>query len=162
MTYDHEHQDDILITSGGADEYRPMWVVEGDETLSTKHSGGICVENGASFRITSSGQHSGSLTFRPGSAGTIVGQHSGSLEEHPETDVVVEGAQSGSVHVSAGATLKVAASGRLAGSLHVEGTIENRGQRGGSEHIFGGQVLDIDGGTVKQPALRNGAKYYEW
>jgi hypothetical protein len=51
--------------------------------------------------------------------------------------------------------------GELQGSLHVDGTIENRGSRGGS--VTGaGEVRDLPGSRVVQPVVRGGANVYEW
>jgi hypothetical protein len=51
--------------------------------------------------------------------------------------------------------------GKLAGSLHIEGTVRNRGTRGGT--VSGDGVLeDLPGSSVKQPVMRNGMSVYEW
>jgi hypothetical protein len=163
MAYDHEHSDDILVGADGREERRRQWVVDADEELTGSYSGGICVHAGATFEISRGGQQSGSLTFRPGSAGRIVGLHSGSLHVAERSDVEVVGDQSGSVQVDSGAVLKVAPGGKLAGSLNVAGLIENRGLRGGSVHLEGGEVRDSDGGTVKPPmSTGEGTLVYHW
>lgn len=160
MTHGHEHPADIFIT-GDKREERPMRVIDDEGVISDSYSGGVCVEEGASFIIGPSGHQSGSLTFQPGSKGTIKGRLSGSLTVRPGAEVTVEGQLSGSVHVSSGAKVTVSASGRLSGSLRVEGTIENSGKRAGTEHVDGGQIRDIDGGSVVQPIFRNGIRYYD-
>jgi hypothetical protein len=163
MAYDHDHSDDILVGADGRRERRRQWVLDADEALAGSYSGSICVHAGATFEISRRGQHSGSLTFRPGSGGRIVGLHSGSLHVAERSDVEVVGDQNGSVHVDSGAVLKVAPGGKLAGSLHVAGLIENRGLRGGSVHLEGGEVRDVDGGTVKQPVSSGeGNAVYYW
>jgi hypothetical protein len=163
MAYDHDHSDDIFIGADGRSERRSQRVVDADEALTGPYSGGICVHAGATFEISRGGEHSGSLTFRSGSGGRIVGRHSGSLHVSERSDVLVVGDQSGSVHVDSGAVLKVAAGGKLAGSLHVAGLIENRGLRGGSVHLEGGEIRDVDGGTVKQPtSTGEGTAVYNW
>jgi hypothetical protein len=159
---EHEHHQDIFRGSDGSETYRDPWIVEGEGRLTGSHSGSICVHGGASFEIARGAHHSGSLTFRSDSVGHISGKHSGSLHVARRAKVDVRGDQSGSVHVARGAVVRVASEGRLAGSLHIEGLIENRGARGGSVHLSGGEVLDVEGGRVKQPTMRNGVSVYEW
>lgn len=162
MSMDHEHSRDIFIRPNGDEERQGPWIIESSEHLNGQHSGSICVHDGAEFTIPPGARHSGSLTFRSGSTGRILGKHSGSLHIGPNAVVEVIGDQSGSVHVEYGALLKVAVTGKLAGSLHVSGTIENRGVRGGSVHLASGEIQDIDGGTVKEPVQKNGMDFYGW
>lgn len=130
MADDHEHPKDIFIQADGFEEQRDPWVVTGDEVLTTAHSGAVCVHEGATFELASRGRLSGSLTLQPGSSARIVGQHSGSL--HVEMDAVADalGNQSGSTHVEDGGLVRVHPGGKLVGSLHVAGLIENRGKAG--------------------------------
>jgi hypothetical protein len=158
----HEHSVDVIVGPDGSEEYREPWIVEGEDILARPYSGSVCVHTGATFTIASGGQHSGSLTFQPSSTGRIVGRHSGSLHVSSDTDVEVIGTQSGSVHVATGAVIRVGPTGTLAGSLHVSGVIENRGTRGGSVHLVGGEIRDLDGGSVKQPIVRDGTSVYRW
>lgn len=163
MGHEHEHRLDIFVGSDGSEERRGPWVVDNDSDLTSSYSGSICVHPGAVFEITRYGHHSGSLTFQPGSVGRIIGKHSGSLHVAEEAHVEVLGDQSGSVHIDAGAVLRVAPSGKLAGTLNVAGVVENRGVRGGSIRLAGGQVHDVDGGAVKQPSTnRDGTSIYRW
>jgi hypothetical protein len=160
----HEHYADIFIQADGSEEHREPWVVHnGHETLTGTHSGGVCIHAGASFEIGSRGQLSGSLSLQPGSSARIVGQHSGSLHVGADSVVEVVGSQSGSVHVERRGLVRVQPGGKLAGSLHVAGLIENRGTRGGPVQVIGGAVEDFDGGSVKEPTKsRDGANYYSW
>lgn len=162
MACEHEHLQDIFMQADGTEEYRAPWVVAADEVLSSTHSGGVCVHEGATFEIARRGHLSGSLTLQPSSAARIAGQHSGSLHVGPGAVVDVVGNQSGSVHVRLGGLVRVHAAGTLAGSLHVGGLIENRGTRGGSVHLSGGSIEDVDGGSVKRPTRRGDADYYTW
>lgn len=67
------------------------------------------------------------------------------------------------IHARRGRGLvRVHPGGKLAGSRHVAGLIENRGTRGGSDHLNGGSVQDLDGESVKQPSRRGEANYYNW
>lgn len=158
----HEHGLEITINADGSRTTRPSKVVTDTELLAGSYAGGICVHEGAVFTIAEAGRLSGSLTFRSGSTGVIVGRHSGSLHVSDGASVEVVGDQSGSVHVDAGGIVVVAPTGRLAGSLHVAGLIENRGVRGGSVHLAGGAIHDI-GGTVKQPQTSDGnVAFYNW
>ncbi|MCZ2819743.1 hypothetical protein O2V63_05320 [Modestobacter sp. VKM Ac-2977] len=160
----HEHALDIHILADGSEERREPWVItDGHETLTEAHSGGVCVHAEASFEIARRGQLSGSLSLQPGSSARIAGQHAGSL--HVEAGAVAEvvGDQSGSVHVEDGGLVRVHPGGKLAGSLHVAGLIENRGTRGGSVQLSGGVVEDLDGGSVKQPTEGpRGENVYKW
>jgi len=72
----------------------------------------------------------------------------------------VVGRQSGSVHAAYGRVLRVERRGVLAGSLHVSGTIESCGTRGGTEHVDGGRIQDLDGGQVRRPSIKDGAAIY--
>ena len=160
----HEHPSDIHILADGSEELREPWVItDGRETLSGTHSGGVCVHAEASFEIARQGRHSGSLSLQPGSSARIAGQHSGSLHVGAGAVAEVVGSQSGSVHVERGGLVRVQPGGKLAGSLHVAGLIENRGSRGGSVQLSGGVIEDQDGGSVKQPTKGpGGANYYSW
>jgi hypothetical protein len=163
MASDHEHGQDIFINADGSEEYREPWVVTADDALQGDYSGSICVHEGATFEVGARGTHSGSLTLRPGSRVRIIGTHSGSLRVSRGAAVEVTGHKSGSVHVERGALVKVQPGGRLSGSLHVAGLIENRGTRGGSVHMSGGEIRDLDGGTVKQPTRSSdGISVYYW
>lgn len=163
MADDHEHQQDIHIRADGSREYRDTWVVVGDEALHGQHSGAVCVHAPSTFEIGPRGQHSGSLRLRAGSSAWIAGQHSGSLHVGPDAVEEVSGSQSGSVHVDFGGLVGVHPGGQLSGSLHVSGLIENRGTRGGSEHMNGGEIRDLDGAYVKQPVTSSdGTKSYSW
>lgn len=162
MAHDHEHSQDVFIRPDGSEERREPWVVTDGEVLATVHSGGVCVHEGASFEVASRARLSGSLTLQAGSSARIVGQHSGSLHVGSGSVVDVVGSQSGSVHVERAGLVRVHPDGKLAGSLHVAGLIENRGSRGGSVDMSGGEIQDLEGGTVKQPTRRGGETYYSW
>lgn len=162
MAHDHEHPQDVAIQADGSEEYREPWVVTGEEVLTSTHSGGVCVHEGATFELAGRGRLSGSLRLQPGSAARIVGKHSGSLHVGPDAVAEVMGNQSGSVHVQPGGLVRVHPGGTLAGSLHVGGVIQNRGTRGGSVHMSGGMIQDLEGGSVKQPTRRGDSNYYEW
>lgn len=163
MSLEHAHAQDVHIKADGSSEYRDPWVVTSDDALHRQYSGGICVHSPANFEIGAQGQHSGSLRLQPGTTATITGQHSGSLHVEPDAVADVIGNQSGSVHVERGGVVRVHPGGRLAGSLHVSGLIENRGTRGGSVHMGGGEIRDLDGGTVRQPTRSSdGMNIYQW
>ncbi|WMY79480.1 hypothetical protein [Citricoccus sp. I39-566] len=162
MAHDHEHPQDVFIQADGSEEYRDPWVVTDNEVLATAHSGCVCVHEGATLELASTGQLSGSLTLQAGSSVRIVGQHSGSLHVGPESVVDVVGSQSGSVHVAHAGLVRVHPGGMLAGSLHVAGLIENRGTRGGSVHMSGGAIQDLEDASVKEPTRRGGENYYSW
>ena len=162
MAYEHEHPQDVFIQADGSEEYREPWVVTDNEVLATVYSGGVCVHEGATFELAGRGRLFGSLTLQAGSSARIVGQHSGSLHVGANSVVDVVGSQSGSVHVARAGLVRVHPDGTLAGSVHVAGLIENRGTRGGSVHMSGGAIQDLEGGTVKQPTQRDDGSYYSW
>jgi hypothetical protein len=164
MTQCNEHPQDVFVGADGSEEYRDPWVVDSDDQLGGSHSGSICVHGGANFEIARGAHHSGSLSFQMGSSGRIIGRHSGSLYLGEQSNVEVVGDQSGTVNVDPGAVLKVAPGGKLAGTLHVAGLIENRGVRGGTVQADGGgEVRDVDGGVVKPPtSMRDGRAIYRW
>lgn len=67
------------------------------------------------------------------------------------------------MHVASHGRVLVESNGRLPGSLHNSGIIENKGIRGGTDHSLGGDIIDLPGGTVKSPSRTvNGASAYEW
>lgn len=154
MPNDHQHVPDII------DGVKvPPRVVNSHEELVGVHQHSICIESGASLEIL--GTQRGSVTFQRGSSGVIVGQLQGSLHVASGATVVIHGVQQGSVHISQGGVVRVEPRGRLAGSLHNDGTIENGGIRGGA--VSGsGSLNDLEGSTVKQPVLKDGAHYYTW
>lgn len=163
MTQDHEHRQDIIVHADGTDELRDPKVVVDDEVLSGTHSGSVCIHSGAAFEISGHGHLSGSLRLQSGSSALILGQHSGSL--HVATGSVVEilGNHSGSVHVARGGLVRVHQHGKLAGSLHVAGAVENRGTRGGSVHLNGtGSIQDLEGGSAKRPSRLGNSNTYIW
>jgi hypothetical protein len=134
----HEHPQNITINADGSETYTEVIVIDSDGMLTRKHSGGICVHEPARFTIARGAIHNGSLVFESGTAGSIEGVHNGSLHVEPRAVVEIHGAQNGSTHVSAGGVVRVAPTGRLPGSLHVDGLV------------------------VKQPQTRNGIAYYTW
>lgn len=158
----HEHSQDITINADGSETYSETTVVDSDGMLTGVHSGSVCVHEPARYTIATGATHDGSLAFEPGSAGSIDGVHNGSLHVEAGAVVEVHGAQNGSTHVATGGLVRVAPTGRLSGSLHVDGLVENRGVRGGSMHPADADVRDLDGGSVKQPQMRNGRAYYTW
>lgn len=160
---DHSHEKDIFIQGDGSEEYRDPWVVTADESLAGAHSGGVCVHEGGTFTMGSRGHLSGSLRLQPGTSALAAGQISGSLHVSRDAVADVSGRVSGSVHVDRGGLVRVLPGGVLAGSLHVSGLIENRGTRGGTVDLSGGEILDLYGGAVKQPTTtEDGVNIYNW
>jgi hypothetical protein len=92
----------------------------------------------------------------------IAGTQNGSLHVEDTGTVVVHGAQNGSVHVDAGAIVRVDAGGRINGSLHVSGRIENAGTRGGTVRLRDhGEVVDLPGSTALTPqVMPDGTRIY--
>ncbi|NYJ15496.1 hypothetical protein [Nesterenkonia sandarakina] len=97
------------------------------------------------------------MTFYPGSTGHLVGEHLGPLHVAEGARLDVEGLQNGPTEVAAGAVVKVAALGRLAGSSRVAGVVENRGVRAGNTVLAGGEVQDIEGGGIEAPVISRSA-----
>lgn len=162
MSADHEHNQDIFSKTDGSEEFRDPWVIEGDDRLSRTHDGSVCVHEGATFTIARGADLRGSLTLRAGSSAQIDGRHSGSLTVSEDAVATVVGDQSGSVTVQAGGQVDVADGGKLAGSLTIAGLVVNRGIRGGTVTLRGGEVRDVDGGSEKPPEVRDGQNVYRW
>lgn len=158
----HDHQQDITINADGSESRTETTVIDRDEILTGAHSGTTCVHEPARYTIASGAAHNGSLAFQSGTAGSIDGANNGTLYVAPDAVVEIRGAQNGSVDVAAGGIVRVAPTGRLAGALHIDGLVENRGVRGGPVHPDDADVQDLDGGSVKQPQMRNGMTYYTW
>lgn len=129
------------------------WVIEDDQQLGESFSGAVHVHEGASFTIAQHGQHYGPLTFYCGSTGYLVGEHLGPLHLAEGTHLEIEGLQNGPTEVAAAAVLKITAQGRLSGTSRVAGLVENRGVRAGNVVLVGGEVHDIDGGTIEPPVI---------
>ncbi|WP_157544924.1 hypothetical protein [Nocardioides halotolerans] len=160
---DHDHPKDLHIQADGSEEYRGPWVVESDDSLNANHSGTVCVHEGATFQIGPRGTLSGSLTLQSGSTARIDGKVAGSLTVASGAIAEITGDQSGSVTVDRGGLVRVHPGGKLAGSLVVAGLVENRGVRGGSVQIRGGEIQDLDGGSEKQPTrTTDGSSIYVW
>jgi hypothetical protein len=158
----HNHPDDITIGPDGSETASPSRIVDGDETLTTKLNGSVCVHAGR-FSIAPGTTHNGSLSVREGARAEIYGTHNGSLDVHPGAVVVITGAQNGSSDVYGGGLIEVRAAGKLAGSIDLSGRILNAGARGGSVHDHGGTISDIDGGRVKRPdRIEGGIETYRW
>lgn len=137
----------------------PLHISEDGVFVGT-HQGGVVVAANVTWRLE--GTIQGSLRLGNGAVVEIYGSHQGSLHVSAGAKVIVHSTQQGSSHVAAGGLVEVMRTGRLAGSLHVEGLIINRGERGGSVH-GNGQVEDEDGGRVRQPTRYiDGGAVYEW
>ncbi|MBE1514434.1 hypothetical protein [Nesterenkonia halotolerans] len=129
------------------------WVIEGEQQLQGSFSGAAHVLGGATLTIAEHGQLYGPLTFFSGSIGYLVGEHLGPLHLEEGAHVEIEGLQNGPAEVDAGAVLKIAPLGRLAGTARVAGVIESRGVRAGNTVLAGGEVHDIDGGGIEPPMI---------
>jgi hypothetical protein len=136
---------------------RPPLVVTSDTTLDGLHAGSVHVESG---RLLLTGTLQGSLTLHSGSTATISGRQQGSVHVAAGASVPVTGAIEGSMQVSPGAAIVVERGGKLAGSLHNDGEVMVRGVFGGQRSGSGSFVLD--GGSVKQPQVRDGVYFYDW
>lgn len=158
----HNHPDDITIGPDGSETASPSRIVDGDETLTTKLNGSVCVHAGT-FTIAPGTVHNGSLSVCEGARAEILGTHNGSLNVHPGAVAVIAGAHNGSSNVDGGGLIEVRAGGKLAGSINLSGRIVNGGVRGGSVHDRGGTISDVDGGRVKQPdRTEGGIETYRW
>jgi hypothetical protein len=140
-------------------EERPQLVIEHDDQLAGTHDGTVCVHAGAELTVL--GNQRGTVSFRSGSTGVVVGAIRGSLHVASGAIVVIQGGQHGSVQIDHWGVVRVDAGGKLAGSLHVDGLVENRGIRGGAAS-GGGEIRDVDGGQVMQPLIVNGVHFYNW
>lgn len=158
----HEHPQNLTINADGSETYAEVTVIDSDGMLTSMHSGSICVHEPARYTISRGATNNGSLAFQSGTAGSIDGASNGSLHVAAGAVVEIRGAQNGSTHVAAGGVVRVGPTGSLAGSLHVDGLVENRGTRGGAVYPADADVRDLDGGTVKRAQMRDGAAYYTW
>ena len=136
----------------------PRLVVTDGYILAGLHQGGVHVETG---ELTLAGTLQGSLDAQSGTRVCIRGRQQGSVSVASGAVVVVAGAIEGSVHVRRGGQVIIEAGGRLAGSLTNYGEVIVRGVFGGSYIGDGDMKLENDG-YIKQPVIRDGARYYEW
>lgn len=130
----------------------------GDYVLTGVHEGTVHVEGGH-FELR--GTLQGTLSVHPGATATIAGTQQGSVHVAAGASVTVAGAIEGSTHVERRAELIVERRGKLAGSLHNDGRVIVRGIFGGARSGLGEFLLE-DQGSIKQPTIRNGTRYYEW
>lgn len=159
---DHDHLDDTAIGPDGSVVRRPARIVDFTTTMTTAHSGSICVHAGT-FTLAPGTIHNGSLHVRDGARVEILGTHNGSLHVSSGAVVTITGSQNGSCHVSTEALIEVRSTGRLAGSLAVAGRVANAGVRGGSVSDLGGTISDVNGGRVRQPERSSdGTSLYRW
>lgn len=153
--YSHEHGKDLF----GSEERDQLVVDERTFVLRGTRQGTICVHGDCEISVV--GVQQGSLTLRPNSRATISGDVRGTKHVGEGAQVLVSGSINGTVHVDRGGVVSITPSGRLAGTLHVDSVVENRGVRGGP--VKGdGRVEDIDGGRAVQPTVENGANIYRW
>jgi hypothetical protein len=136
----------------------PQLVIAADDVLLGTHNGTIQVESGH-FKLR--GTNQGSLNLHPGATATISGKQQGSVSIQPGASVRVTGAIEGSTNVSPGATVVVEPTGKLAGSLHNDGSVVVRGAFGGARSGQGELIFE-DQGYEKAPILRDGVHIYEW
>ena len=159
----NQHHDAVLIGPGGQRSQVPTRVIEEAENLRGVQNTSSCVHSGT-FTIDSGAIHNGSIQLLPSAELVVRGTNNGSLHVARNSRAVIVGRQNGSVHVDDGGLVRVETTGRLAGSLHVNGRIEHAGTRGGSVAADAfGEIVDLPGSTVKQPTTgTNGASIYNW
>jgi hypothetical protein len=159
----HSHSEDIHIGPDGTRTLKAPKIVEVDSTTHGAHSGSTCVHAGT-YTIAHGATNNGSVTVQPRAALVVLGTQNGSLHVHADASVEIRGAHNGSVHVDPGGVVRVAPGGKLAGSLDVGGRIENAGIRGGTVRTYAdGEIVDVPGGTVKQPQIGpHGEHIYHW
>lgn len=151
---EHQHVKDFF-----GDERRDPLILDSDYTLNGRHQGSICVHAGATFSLA--GTQNGTVTLRPGSSLIVQGTLNGSTSVGAGSSVEVLGVLSGTVHVDEGGKVVVERTGRLAGTLSVDGLVQNEGIRGGA--VTGsGEILDVNGGRVNHPIIENGMQVYRW
>lgn len=135
----------------------PPTVITTDRELYD-HRGTIEVEGGAT--VTVRGTVQGTVSLHRGARLLLEGTVQGTLHVSGGAQAVVRGSQQGSVDVDHGGTVIVEPTGKLSGSLHVDGELINRGVRAGA--IMGrGTIVDEGSGRVVQPRVVNGINYYD-
>jgi cytoskeletal protein CcmA (bactofilin family) len=138
----------------------PPIVITSDYVLTGVHNVPVIVEAG---KLQVTGTVNGSLRLSSNTTTTIKGTVNGSVHLENASTVIVTGSLNGSLHTNYGATAIVERTGKLAGSIHNEGTIIIRGVFGGSG--FGsGELRYEDGGYEKQPTTitADGTRTYNW
>jgi hypothetical protein len=131
-------------------------VVRDRYVITGEHKGTIYVEAG-SLRIE--GASSGALKIKPGSEVEVCGSHLGPVYIEQGSKVSVTGAMQGTTTVGPGSVLVVEKGGTVDGSLFNHGSVTLRGVFGGV--ITGGGQVNIDGGEMKKPVLRDGFIYFQ-
>lgn len=96
-----------------------------------------------------------------GTSVVIVGKQHGTVSVYDSAKVTIMGELHGTIYVSDYGTVIIEKMGKLAGSLHNNGTVIIRGVFGGSQSGDGELVLE-DNGYIKQTTTRNGVNFYEW
>lgn len=136
----------------------PQTVIEDDFTIQGKHNGTVHVKNGT---LTIQGELHGTLDVQSSAKVIIIGKQHGTVSVDNDAEVIVVGELHGTTAVSAYGTVIIEAHGKLAGTLHNNGTVIVRGVFGGSQSGQGELILE-ENGYIKQPTIKNGISYYEW
>lgn len=135
--------------------------IDGEETIAGTHRGSLIVARGGHLRLA--GTQRGTVHVEPCGAAEVLGSLQGTLHVERSAHVQIHGRQQGTVHVKQGGLVEVAATGRLQGTLHVDGRLINGGVRGGTVH-GNGSIEDVEGGTVKgaDEIWPDGTHVYRW
>jgi hypothetical protein len=144
-------QHDTTHIPASEPEVDEPWLVTTAQELASSYSGAVHVQ--AHFVIAQEGLHYGPLCFEAGSTGQVVGEHLGPLVLGEGASVEIQGHHNGPVEIGLDAVVKVLPGGRLSGSLKVAGLVENHGVRAGNTVLAGGELHDIEGGTVEAPVI---------
>jgi hypothetical protein len=136
----------------------PQLVITSDHVLVGTHTGTIQVESG---HLEVRGTNQGTLNLHPGATATISGSQQGTVSVSPGASVQVTGAIEGTTNVSQDAGVIVEPGGKLAGTLHNDGSVVIRGVFGGVRSGQGSLLFE-DQGYEKAPVVRDGVHYYEW
>lgn len=132
-------------------------IIKEDHIMMRSHVGSVQVEFGV---LLIQGDVTGSLKIHKGAVAIISGKHTGSVHIAEGAELQVNGMHTGSIHVKQGGKVIVDLNGKLAGTLHNDGEVIVKGVFGGKRLGEGSFILD--GGTIKQPKIKDGVATYIW
>lgn len=136
----------------------PPLVITSDHVINDTHQGTVHVEAGTLELL---GVLQGTLIIHPNASAVISGKQQGTVSLEHGATVIVRGAIQGTVSIAQDALLVIEETGRLAGTLSNNGNVVLRGVFGGAKSGDGN--LQIEGnGYIKQPIIRDGARFYKW
>ena len=136
----------------------PFTVITSDQSLDGVHKTGFEI---VGCTVVVNGKIQGSIAMINGSVVSVNGINQGSISVSGGSRLSVYGESQGSLSISRDSVVVIERGGRIAGSIHNNGTLIIRGGFAGSYSGTGKHAVQDDGYVVR-PRVENGINYYEW